>query len=119
MPQPASRPCQIRHSTQRNAAVPAATGINRSLLFPLTQRGRRSTSMVRTLPPFWAGFGWSCIKMPAEQIWVICAGAAATRLVDVTRSVNAEWTNKAAAAAGNRGSRAHSATVSSLVTHSG
>ena len=32
--------------------------------------------------------------MPVEQIWVICAGAAATRLVDVTRSVNAEWTNK-------------------------
>lgn len=32
---------------------------------------------------FWAGFGWSCIKKPVEQIWVICAGAAATRLVDV------------------------------------
>jgi len=30
------------------------------------------------------GFGRSCIKMPVEQIWVICAGAAATRLVDVT-----------------------------------
>jgi hypothetical protein len=33
--------------------------------------------------------------MPVEQIWVICAGAAATQLADVTRSVNAEWTNKA------------------------
>jgi hypothetical protein len=32
--------------------------------------------------------------MQVEQIWVICARAAATWLVDVTRSVNAESTSK-------------------------
>jgi hypothetical protein len=42
------------------------------------------------------GFAASCIEMPVEQIWVICAGAVATRLVDVTRSVNAERANEAA-----------------------
>jgi hypothetical protein len=57
--------------------------------------------------------------MLAEQFWVICAGAAAIRLVDVTRSVNAEWASKAARRGGNRGSRACSATVSSFVTHRG
>ena len=50
--------------------------------------------------------------------WVICAGAAAARLVDVSRSVNAEWANKAAAVREPR-PRGHSATVSSLITHSG
>ncbi len=57
--------------------------------------------------------------MLAEQFWVICAGAGAIRLVDVTRSVNAELACKAARREGNRGSRAYSATVSSLVTHRG
>ncbi len=57
--------------------------------------------------------------MLAEQFWVIRAGAAAIRLVDVMRSVNAEWACKAARRGGNHGSRAYSATVSSLVTHSG
>lgn len=57
--------------------------------------------------------------MPVEQIWVICAGAGATRLGDVTRSVNAEWTDKGARRGGNCGSWAYSATLSSLVAHSG
>jgi len=40
--------------------------------------------------------------MPAGRIWVICAGATVTWPVDVARSLNAEWTSKAARRPGNR-----------------
>jgi len=46
--------------------------------------------------------------MPVGQIWVICVGAAAIRLGDGTRSLNAEWTGKGARRGGNCGSWAYS-----------
>ena len=94
---------------------PLSAGLWRGLL-----RSQRRPGLVITAPraAVLGGFGRSCTKMPVEQIWVICAGAVATRLVAVMRSVNTEWTSKAARRSGSRGSRAHSATVLSLVTHS-
>lgn len=58
-----------RHHSQLEARLPAT--IPRRVIVGLIMA-------VHELP-FWAGFGWSCIKAPVGRIWVICAGVPGER----------------------------------------